>query len=307
MKYVKLGKSDFKVSAITFGCMELGGGPWEVNSDEDNTRVLQTAFEKGITTFDTAEMYGKGHSEEVLGKALESKRKECIFATKVNKEHLWPADIRTSVEASLKRLRTDYLDVYYVHWPNIEIPLEKTISEFNKLKNEGIIRAIGVSNFSLEQLKEAMEYAHIDLIQPEYNLLQRDIENGIMEYCYDNSISICSYNSIAKGILTGKFHLGGAIIQDDDFRRHKRLFLPEHLEKEMDIILLLKEIADAKGCTLSQVAISWLFYQKGFTSAIVGTQSEKHLLNNIKAIEIELSQREVERLNQVSLEIINSL
>ncbi len=307
MKYVKLGKTDFDVSAITFGCMELGGGPWEVNSDEDNIRVLQKAFEYGITTFDTAEMYGNGHSEEVLGKALEGKRKECIFATKVNKEHLWPADIRTSVEASLKRLRTDYLDVYYVHWPSYEIPIEETMSEFNKLKKEGLIRAIGVSNFSLKQLQKAMEYARIDLIQPEYNLLQRDIENGIMQYCYENSISICSYNSIAKGILTGKFHLGGAVIRDDDFRRKKRLFLPEHLEKEMDIILLLKEIAEAKGCSLSQVAISWLFYQKGFTSAIVGTQNEKHLEDNVKAVEIELSENEIERLDKVSLRIINGL
>lgn len=307
MKYVKLGKTDFDVSAITFGCMELGGGPWEVNSDEDNIRVLQKAFEYGITTFDTAEMYGNGHSEEVLGKALEGKRKECIFATKVNKEHLWPADIRTSVEASLKRLRTDYLDVYYVHWPSYEIPIEETMSEFNKLKKEGLIRAIGVSNFSLKQLQKAMEYARIDLIQPEYNLLQRDIENGIMQYCQENSISICSYNSIAKGILTGKFHLGGAVITDDDFRRKKRLFLPEHLEKEMDIILLLKEIADAKGCSLSQVAISWLFYQKGFTSAIVGTQNEKHLEDNVRAVEIELAENEIERLDKVSLRIINGL
>ncbi|HEY5584342.1 MAG TPA: aldo/keto reductase [Ruminiclostridium sp.] len=307
MKYTNLGKAGFKVSKITFGCMELGGGPWEVNNDEDNIRVLQTAFEKGITTFDTAEMYGKGHSEEVLGKALEGKRKECIFASKVNKEHLWPKDIRYAVEASLKRLKTDYLDIYYVHWPNYEIPIDETMAEFNKLKDEGIIRAIGVSNFSLEQLKKAMECARIDLIQPEYNLLQRDIEDGIMEYCYDNFISICSYNSIAKGILTGAFHLGGAIIRDDDFRRKKRLFLPEHLEKEMDIILLLKEIADSKGVTISQIAISWLFYQKGFTSAIVGTQNEKHFVENIKAVDIELSENELERLDHVSLKVINSL
>ena len=307
MKYARLGRTEFDVSIVTFGCMELGGGPWEVNSDEDNIKVLQKAFEKGITTFDTAEMYGNGHSEEVLGKALEGKRKECIFATKVNKEHLWPADIRRSVEASLKRLRTDYVDIYYVHWPSYEIPIEETMSEFNKLKDEGKIRAIGVSNFSLKQLQEAMKFARIDLIQPEYNLLQRDIENGIMQYCCENSISVCGYNSIAKGILTGKFHLGGAVITDDDFRRKKRLFLPEHLEKEWDIIHLLKEIADSKGCSLSQVAISWLFYQKGFTSAIVGTQSEKHLEDNIKAVEIELSKSEIERLGKVSLRIINGL
>jgi len=307
MQYERLGKQDFNVSRITFGCMELGGGPWEVAGDEDNIRILRLAFENGITTFDTAESYGGGHSEEIVGKALEGKRKDCIIATKVSPNHLLPKDIRTSIEASLKRLNTDYVDIYYIHWPNDEIPIGETMSEFNKLKNEGIIRSIGVSNFSLEQLKKALEYGRIDAIQPEYNLLQRDIEKGLLQFCYESSISVLSYNSIAKGILTGAFHLGGAKIREDDFRRMRRLFLPEHMEKETELILLMKEIAESKGATISQIAISWLLHQKGFTSAIVGTQNEKHFVENVRSTDIELSDHELERLDEISTEVINSL
>lgn len=307
MKYEKLGKTDFKVSAITFGCWELGGGPWEFTSDETNVRALQLAFENGITTFDTAEGYGDGHSEEIVGKALAGRRKDCIIATKVSPKHLRASDVRASIEASLKRLKTDYVDIYYIHWPNVEIPLEETMPELNKLKEEGLIRAIGVSNFSPGQLKEALELGRVDVIQPEYSLLQRNIENELLPFCIENSISVMSYSSIAKGILTGAFHLGNAKLKPDDFRSTRRLFLPEHLEKEAELIHAMKEIADAKEVTLSHIAISWLLHQKGLTSAIVGTQSEKHLMENIQAVDVTLSAQELEVLNAVSTKVLNSL
>jgi len=307
MKYEKLGKTDFKVSTITFGCWELGGGPWEFTSDEGNIGVLQTAFENGVITFDTAEGYGNGHSEEIVGKALKGKRKDCVIATKVSPKNLKASDVRNSIEASLKRLDTDYVDIYYIHWPNQEIPIEETMSELNKLKKEGLIRAIGVSNFSLELLKEALKLGSIDVIQQEYSLLQREIEKGLLQFCYESSISVTSYSSIAKGILTGAFHLGKAKIKQEDFRGTRRLFLPEHLEKETELINLIKDIADEKRATLSQIAISWLLHQKGLTSAIVGTQSEKHLVENIMSSDMELSQDELERLDSISSKVLNSL
>ncbi len=307
MKHERLGKTDLKVSRITFGCWELGGGPWEFTSDETNVRALQTAFENGITTFDTAEGYGDGHSEEIVGKALKGIRKNCIIATKVSPKNLRAKDVRASIEGSLKRLGTDYVDLYYIHWPNEEIPIEETMSEFNKLKKEGLIKAIGVSNFSLAQLKKALELGRIDAIQPEYSLLQRDIEGGLLQFCIENSISVLSYSSIAKGILTGAFHLGGIKVSESDFRRTRRLFLPEHMEKETELIYLMKEIADAKKTTLSQIAISWLLHQKGLTSAIVGTQSEKHLIENIKSVDVELSADELKKLDAVSSKVLSSL
>jgi myo-inositol catabolism protein IolS len=307
MKYRKLGSTDIQVSDITFGCWELGGGQWDKQSDDTNIQAIQKAFDLGIHTFDTAEGYGQGHSEEIVGQALKGKRKECVIATKVSRNHLKPADLRASAEVSLKRLHVDYVDIYYIHWPNNDIPIADTLSELTKLKDEGLIRAIGVSNFSIDQLKEAMEYARIDVIQPEYSLLHRGIEHELIPYCVEHSIGIMSYSSIAKGILTGAFHNGKAVVKDTDFRKDRRLFLPGHLEKEQPLIDVLKQIAEEKQVTLSEIAISWLLHQPALTSAIVGTQNEKHLAENTRAVDLTLTADELKRLDQVSAQVISSI
>ena len=307
MKYHKLGKTDFNISEITFGCWELGGEKWEKTSDEENIKVLRTALDSGINIFDTAVNYGNGHSEKVVGLALNERRKECIIATKVKPENLKPSDVRIPCEESLKRLKTDYIDVLYIHWPNKEIPLKDTLSEFNKLKDEKLIKSIGVSNFSIEQLKEAAIYSQIDVLQLEYSLLQRGLEDEIMPYCIENSIGLTSYSSIAKGILTGVYHLGILNLKSEDFRSTRRLFLPDHLEKEKELIYLIKEIAEAKNIEMSQVAVSWLLHQKGLSSAIVGTQSIKHLLENIKAAEIELTKQELDILDKTSKRVLKEI
>ncbi|UUZ89763.1 aldo/keto reductase [Paenibacillus sp. P25] len=280
MKYRELGKTGIKLSVLTFGCWELGGGPWEFTSDENNIKTIRAALDMGITTFDTAEGYGDGHSEEIVGAALADRRQDVVISTKVSRAHLAPQDVRRSAENSLKRLKTDYIDIYYIHWPSYEIPVAETLGEFNKLKEEGLIRAIGVSNFSIDQLKEASQYAQIDVIQPEYSLLHRDIEKEIVPYCKENRIGIMSYSSIAKGILTGAFHIGGKTLAEDDFRRTRRLFLPEHLQMEEELIVVLKKIADSQDRSLSQIAIAWSLHQEAVTSAIVGSQSVRHMQEN---------------------------
>jgi myo-inositol catabolism protein IolS len=305
--YETLGRTRLKVSRITFGCWELGGGPWEFTSDETNIKALRVALDKGITSFDTAEGYGDGHSEEIVGRALAGRRQECFVATKVAPKHLRAPDVRAALQASLRRLATDHVDLYYIHWPNVEIPIEETMGELNKLKAEGLIRSIGASNFSLEQLQKASSLGRIDAIQPEYSLLQRDIEGGILQFCRDNAISVLSYSSIAKGILTGAFHLGGVRLKPDDFRAKRRLFLEGQFEKEAPLLHMMKEIADAKGVTVTQVAIGWILCQRGMTSAIVGTQSEKHLLENIGAVDVALSQDELQRLAAASNAVLGSL
>lgn len=313
MKYAKLGATDMEVSRVTFGAMELGGGNafgsgidrWDVKPDEDNIKLLRKAFENGVTTFDTAEVYGSGHSEQVVGKALRDIRKECVIATKISAHHLRPADIRTALNQSLFRLNTDYIDIYYIHSPSKDIPIGDTMAELNKLKESGIIRAIGVSNFSLEQLKEALEYGRIDAVQPEYNLLQRAIEKDLLPFCREKAISVMSYNSIAKGILTGAFHLYGQKV--NDFRKNRPLFQPEKMAKITPLIEALKEMADMKNSSLSQIAISWLFNQQGLTSAIIGTQNEKHFLDNVKAAELLLSGTEIARLDTISQKVLADL
>jgi len=307
VKYNQLGWSSLPVSPITFGCWELGGGQWEKQSDEVNMQAIEEAFALGITSFDTAEGYGNGHSEEIVGQALAGKRSQVVIATKVSPNHLRPSELRHSAEQSLKRLRTDYIDLYYIHWPNDEIPLADTMNEMRRLQEEGLIKAIGVSNFSRKQMEEAMTVARIDVLQPEYSLLQRKLEKDIVPYCLEQGISIFSYSSIAKGILTGVYHNGKAELKETDFRRNRRLFLPEHLEAEKTLVDLVGRIAQVKGVSMAEIAITWLLYQNAVDSAIVGTQNRKHLEENVRAIDVTLTYEELRELEQGSRQTLVSI
>lgn len=300
MKYVRFGQTDMMVSIVSFGCWELGGTQWELTSDETNLKVLRRAFAAGITSFDTAEGYGAGHSEEIVGQALHNVRHEIFLASKVSPVNLHAADVRRSVEASLRRLRTDYLDLAYLHWPNDEIPLEETLAEFSRLKQEGKIRAIGVSNFSLRHLQAATALARIDALQSEYSLLQRELEADALPFCQQNGLSFFCYSPLAKGLLTGAYHLGDAVLKESDFRIARRLFIPEHRRLETELILTLRDLADARSVPIGNLALAWLLHQPAVTSVIVGTQNETHLLGNLGAADIELSSDELALLRAAS-------
>lgn len=303
MKYRQLSNG-IRISEITFGCWELGGGQWEKKDDEVNIQALQRAFELGIQSFDTAEGYGQGHSEELVGLALEGVRKECVIATKVSPSHLRRDDILRAAEQSLKRLRTDYIDIYYVHWPNHDIPLSETMSTFAELRDEGVIRSVAVSNFSRDLLEAAMSYATVDCIQPEYSLLERRIEADVLPYCLDHGIGVLTYSSVAKGILTGAYHLDGVALSPNDFRQGRRLFKPEHLEAETPLVRCVKRIADRHGVKPAEVAIAWILQQPGITSAIVGTQNIAHLEENVRAVDLGLSEDELRELDDVSRSVL---
>lgn len=305
MKYTLLGKSGIEVSRITHGCMELGGGPWDVREDKENIALLNTALEHGITTFDTAESYGKGHSEEVVGQALHAVRDKVVLCTKVSKEHLHKNDVIAACEGSLRRLNTEYIDLYYIHWPNAEIDIGETMEAFLTLKEQGKIRAIGVSNFSVQQMQDAMRYAPLDALQPEYNLLTRGIEMDVLPFCAQNSISVMTYNSIAKGILSGAFHFYGA--QVTDFRTAKPLFQPEALALELPLLNLLRDIAQAHSVTIAQVAIAASLSRKGVTSAIVGTQNPHHFLDNLAAADLVLQDDELSAIWETSDRVLRDL
>ncbi|WP_067845686.1 aldo/keto reductase [Alicyclobacillus mali (ex Roth et al. 2021)] len=303
MKYRQLSNG-IRISEITFGCWELGGGQWEKKDDEVNIQALQRAFELGIQSFDTAEGYGQGHSEELVGLALEGVRKECVIATKVSPSHLRRDDILRVAEQSLKRLRTDYIDIYYVHWPNHDIPLSETMSTFAELRDEGVIRSVAVSNFSRDLLEAAMSYTTVDCIQPEYSLLERRIEADVLPYCLDHGIGVLTYSSVAKGILTGAYHLDGVALSPNDFRQGRRLFKPEHLEAETPLVCCVKRIADRHGVKPAEVAIAWILQQPGITSAIVGTQNIAHLEENVRAVDLGLSEDELRELDDVSRSVL---
>ncbi len=305
MKYETLGSSSLQISRIVHGCMELGGGPWDVRTDAENAALLRAALEHGVTAFDTAESYGGGHSEEVVGAALAPVRDKVVLCTKVSKEHLHRADVLAACEGSLRRLKTDYIDLYYVHWPNPDIDIGETMEAFNLLKAQGKIRAIGVSNFSVEQMRAAQRYAKLDALQPEYNLLCRGIEADVLPFCRENGISILTYNSIAKGILSGAFHLGGARVTD--FRTAKPLFQEAALAEELPLIELMRDIAQAHSVSLAQVAIAASLARPGVTATIVGTQNPAHFLDNIQAADLSLSGEELRAIDETSARVLRAL
>ena len=305
MKYTSLGKSGITISRITHGCMELGGGPWETRDDAHNIKLLHTAFDHGVTTFDTAESYGGGHSEEVVGQAFRGMRDRVVLCTKVSREHLHKADVIAACEGSLRRLGTDYIDLYYIHWPNADIAIEETMEAFNLLKQQGKIRAIGVSNFNKSQMEAVCRCAQLDGLQPEYNLLTRGIEAEDLPFCAANDVSVLTYNSIAKGILSGAFHFGGKVVTD--FRTAKPLFQPDALQKETPLLVLLRDVAATHGVTLSQVAIAASLAHAGVSSTIVGTQNEQHFLDNLAAAELTLSESELTAIDETSARVIATL
>ncbi|MGI5899370.1 MAG: aldo/keto reductase [Christensenellales bacterium] len=307
MRYNQLGKTDMKVSSITFGCWEMGGTMWEFTNDENNINAVRKALDLGINSFDTAEVYGNGHSEEVLGKALGNDRKNVIVATKVAPANLRPKDIRKSAIESLKRLKTDYIDLYYIHWPNAALSMEDAMGEMVRLKEEGLIRSIGASNHDVELLKTISKIGRVDAIQPEYSLLHRGIEPQILPWCLENDVAVLSYSSIAKGLLAGLFHTKGVELKGEDFRAGRRLFTPDHLEKERPLIELVEIISREKGIEMSQLAIAWLLSKRGMTSAIVGTQNVKHLVSNVKAVDISLSDDEMARLDELSAKVLSEI
>ncbi|WP_304459785.1 aldo/keto reductase, partial [Alicyclobacillus sendaiensis] len=248
----------------------------------------------------TAEGYGQGHSEEIVGMALEGVRSECVIATKVSPNHLRRDDILRSVEQSLRRLRTDYIDIYYVHWPNAEIPLTETMATLAELRDQRVIRSVAVSNFSRQLLEEAEAVTRVDCIQPEYSLLERSIESEVLPYCRERGIGVLTYSSVAKGILTGAHHRDGTVIVPNDFRQGRRLFKPEHLEAATPLVEGLRRLANRYDVTPAEVAIAWILHQPGITSAIVGTQNIKHLEENVRAVELALGEDDLRELDDLS-------
>jgi aryl-alcohol dehydrogenase-like predicted oxidoreductase len=239
MELRSLGTSDVKITPIIMGTWQAGKSMWAGIDDAETTKAIRTAFQAGITTFDTAEEYGKGHSERILGKALADVRNQVIYATKVSPNHLTYDQVIEAFHRSCKNLKTDYIDLYQIHWPSSSwgskyVPIEETID----LKEQGKIRAIGVSNFSRIQLEEAAMYARIDSLQPPYSLFWRHVEKDTMPFCVNNNITILAYSSMAQGILTGKFGLAHTFSKGDH-RSQNKLLLPENSQRPWPNFALL--------------------------------------------------------------------
>ena len=311
MKYRKLGSTDIDISTIIMGCWAIGGGyTWGDQDEKDSIDTIRAAIDVGINMFDTAEFYNDGVSEEVLGKGLSGQREKVMIATKV-----WPGNLSAdklvqACEGSLRRLQTDYIDLYQIHWPNWDVPLDETMGAMEKLKQAGKIRFIGVSNFGVQDLTEAVSCADIVSNQLVYSLLFRAIEYGILQKCRDSQVGLLAYSPLAQGLLTGKFRGPDEV---DDERARVRWFSKERAgtvhdsdgcEKEaFEAVANIKQICDDVGEPMANVALAWVLQQPGVTAVLAGARRPEQVIQNARAVDLELTDDALKRLNDATEDV----
>jgi aryl-alcohol dehydrogenase-like predicted oxidoreductase len=323
MQTRKLGYSDLELSTIGLGTWAHGGGGWTFSwgpqDDQESIRTIIAAVENGVNWIDTAAVYGLGHSEEVLGKALKQLSERPIIATKCGlvwnnsgeiTGRLTAQSVREECEASLKRLGIECIDLYQIHWPNPPDQIEEGWSAVAELIRQGKVRYGGVSNFSVQQLKRVQAIHPVASLQPPYSMLARNVEQELLPFCAQHKIGVIVYSPLQKGLLTGKITSGYvASLPMDDHRRNDPLFNEPMLSGILLKVDQLKKIAERKRCRLSQLALAWLLRRPEVTSVIVGSRTPSHI-TEAAATEVELSAddlREIERiLQQESLYESNS-
>jgi aryl-alcohol dehydrogenase-like predicted oxidoreductase len=305
LEYVKLGKDGPKVSEIGLGTLQASGkDSGQSSTDEDIIDAIVRSREIGVNLIDTAEEYGKGHSEEVVGRALkQAGRDNFVVATKVYGQHLRYEELQKACSGSLRRLGISEIDLYQVHWPDPweQIPLKHTFRALEKLRNEGKIREIGVSNFAVRDLEEArslLSHAEIVSNQLRYNLVQREIEEEVLPYCEKNSISILAWSPIAAGALSGKYSKDK---QPTDHRKTMAaLFSQENLEEIGKVVDVMTEIAREHGKTTSQVALNWLLSSRSGVIPIPGARSSAQAEENAGASGWRLNAKELDMLSRAT-------
>jgi len=307
MEYRTLGKTELKVSVIGFGCWQMGKKWWEGTKDEETIPAVNKAIDLGINLFDTADVYGFGHSEKILAKALGKKRKDIILATKVGLEwsafgkithNLSKKYILKAVDKSLKRLNTDYIDIYQAHWPDPNTPVEETMEAFNELKKSGKIRYIGVSNFNTSLIKGALKFGEVQAIQPSYNIFQREYEKDTLPFCLEKEIGVITYSSIAKGLLSGKYNKD-TTFGDNDIRKIDVLFRAENFKKNLQKVEKLKGIASSLNRPLVHLAVAWNLSNPAVTSALVGIKRSSQVEEIADATDLKLDKNVLQKIDEI--------
>ena len=298
MRYVRLGKTDLTVSAIAFGTWSFGG-EWGTFDADDARKTIGRALDLGVTFFDTAQAYGFGESERLLGDALWSRvrRDAVIVATKGGLRKDGNALVRDAsarwlragVEASLRDLRTDYIDLYQVHWPDPKTPAEETARILEDLIREGKIRHAGVSNYSPQQMAALAAHGPVETDQPPYHMFHRDIESEVLPYAAKNDIGILVYGPLAHGLLSGTMTPQTAFAADD-WRASSSDFRGERFARDLELVERLKQHAAAHEITLPQLAIAWTISNPAVDVAIVGARHPAHLDEPVAAADVRLSE-----------------
>ncbi|MDF2501839.1 MAG: aldo/keto reductase [Anaerosporomusa subterranea] len=304
MRYTTLGKTQLKVSALGLGCWAFAGGTvWGNQEEKDSINTIRAAIDVGITFFDTAEKYGDGHSEEVLGQGLKGCRHQVVVASKVYSDNLTRENVIKSCEQSLKRLNTDYLDLYQIHWPSRSIPLEETMAAFDQLVQQGKVRTVGVCNFGVQDMESVLKLSSVVSNQLPYSLLWQAIEQEILPKCKEKRVGVIAYSPLCQGLLTGKYQSVEQVppgLTGTRFYSHQRSNA-RHGEAGMEAetftaVARIREICASIGESMGNVAISWVLNQPGISSVLVGARTPQQLQENIKATNVELSNETMKSL-----------
>lgn len=309
MRKRKLGYTDLELTTVGLGAWAIGGPwlfGWGVQDDTDSVNTIRAALDEGINWIDTAAIYGLGHSEEVVGKALKQMSEKPIIATKCGLR--WSSEsqripilkresIREECHASLKRLGVEVIDLYQIHWNQPEEDIEQAWEELAKLVEEGKIRYIGVSNFNVEQLKRIQRIAPVASLQPPYSMLHREVEDELLGFCEENNIGVIVYSPMQRGLLTGKFsaeHL--ASLADDDHRKTNPDFQEPQFGATLELVEQLRPIAEKNTRSLAQLAISWVLRRSEVTAAIVGARKPEQIKETAAASDFELGEDDIKEI-----------
>lgn len=323
----QLGRSDVKVSPMIFGAWAIGGWMWGGSDDEDAVRAIEASLDHGVNTIDTAAIYGMGHSERLVARAIKRKRDKVIIATKCGRRwdsaegsDPWsttdregkPVTIKSNAkresiayecEQSLKRLETDVIDLYQIHWPDKTTAVEESMEAMAKLKKAGKIRAIGVSNYDVTWLKGAVEALKkqgevLASDQPPYSVIQRKIEGDVLPFCREHGVGLIVYSPLERGLLAGAVPPEREFAEGDHRRTHK-FFTVENRRRVMEALEKVRPMAEAKGVSLAQLMINWTFSQPGITAALVGARNGQQAEHNAKAMTFTLSEVEQKKIREV--------
>jgi len=307
-----LGNSDLQLTPIGYGAWAIGGGNWEYGwgpqDDDDSLHTIEHALDSGINWIDTAAIYGLGHSEEIVGKALRGRAQMPYVFTKCSMRwtphrkiyrSLKAGSLQEEIEDSLRRLRLERIDLYQIHWPNPEDEIEEAWETLAKFQQEGKIRYMGVSNFSVEQMKRVQKIAPITSLQPPYSLLRRDIEAEILPFCREHNIGVINYSPMVSGLLTGKMTVERVNnMPEDDFRKRSPNFNEPKLSRNLALAEVLRVIGRTHGVEPGVVAIAWTLRNPAITAAIVGARRPDQVDGVLPAASFRLSEDEAASIEQ---------
>ncbi len=322
MEYRQIGETNLKCSVITFGAWAIGGWKWGGSDRGEAVKAIRAAYDMGVTSIDTAPAYGQGLSEEIIAEALQGvprdkvqiltkyglrwdlKEGEFYFKSKSNdgKEiDMYKLSSEKSImmecENSLKRLKTDYIDLYQAHWYDSTTPLSETMQAMIRLKEQGKIREAGVCNYSVRLMKEAEQTINLASSQVPYSMILRDIEKDIVPYCVENKKSIIAYSPLQRGLLTGKIK-PDYVFGEGDHRQELNYFTPENIKRVNAVLDTFRSLAKSKGATLAQLVLRWTVEQPGITIALAGARNAEQAVENAKAAGVKLSREDLDFINR---------